>query len=203
MKMKLYSSPTSPYARKVRVVAAELGLTDLIDEIQVDPHGSPPELLSINPLSKIPVLVTERGEALPDSGLIVEYLLTRGRGVTALPRGSKRWAALRREKIADGIIDAAVATVMEKRRPESIVYTVFLDRQAALIERALDLLNQETADFEPEAPSIVEITIGVALGYLDLRMPYIEWRRGREPLASWYTAFAQRAAMVRSQPPVV
>jgi len=65
------------------------------------------------------------------------------------------------------------------------------------------LLNQETADFEPEAPSIVEITIGVALGYLDLRMPYIEWRRGREPLASWYTAFAQRAAMVRSQPPVV
>lgn len=203
MKMKLYCSPTSPYARKVRVVAAELGLTDLIEEINVDPHSSPAELLAVNPLSKIPVLVTERGETLPDSGLIIEYLQTRGRGVTGLPRGSKRWASLRCEKIADGIIDAAVATVMEKRRPESIVYTTYLDRQAALIARALEHLNNETPGFEPEAPSVVEITVGVALGYLDLRMPYLEWRKAHDALAQWYTGFAQRASMVRSQPPVV
>ncbi|WP_428309119.1 glutathione S-transferase family protein [Hydrocarboniphaga sp.] len=203
MKMKLYCSPTSPYARKVRVVAAELGLTDLIDEINVDPHSSPAELLAVNPLSKIPVLVTERGETLPDSSLIIEYLLTRGRGVTGLPRGSKRWSALRCEKIANGIIDAAVATVMEKRRPESIVYTAYLDRQAALIARSLEILNTETSGFEPEAPSIVEISVGVALGYLDLRMPYLEWRKSHEALANWYTGFAQRASMVRSQPPVV
>lgn len=201
MKMKLYCSPTSPYVRKVRVVAAELGLTDLIDEVNVDPHASPQDLLAVNPLSKIPVLVTERGETLPDSSLIIEYLLTRGRGVTGLPRGSKRWSALRCEKIANGIIDAAVATVMEKRRPESIVYTVFLDRQAALIERALELLNNETPGFEPEAPSIVEISVGVALGYLDLRMPYLEWRKSHDALANWYNGFAQRASMVRSQPP--
>ena len=203
MKMKLYCSPTSPYARKVRVVAAELGLTDLIDEINVDPHSSPAELLAVSPLSKIPVLVTERGETLPDSSLIIEYLLTRGRGVTGLPRGSKRWSALRCETIANGIIDAAVATVMEKKRPESIVYTAHLDRQAALIARSLEILNNETSGFEPEAPSVVEISVGVALGYLDLRMPYLEWRKSHEALASWYTGFAQRASMVRSQPPVV
>jgi glutathione S-transferase len=203
MKMKLYCSLTSPYARKVRVLAAELGLTDLIEEIIVDPHSSPAELLAVNPLSKIPVLVTERGEALPDSALITEYLLTRGRGVTALPRGSKRWSALRCEKIANGIIDAAVATMMEKKRPESIVYTVHLDRQTALITRALEQLNNETAGFEPESPSVVEISVGVALGYLDLRMPYLEWRKSFDALAQWYSGFAQRASMVRSQPPVV
>jgi glutathione S-transferase len=203
MKMKLYCSPTSPYARKVRVVAAELGLTDLIEELNVDPHSSPAELLAVSPLSKIPVLVTERGETLPDSSLIIEYLLTRGRGVTGLPRGSKRWSALRCEKIANGIIDAAVATVMEKKRPESIVYTAYLDRQAALIARSLEQLNNETSGFEPEAPSVVEISVGVALGYLDLRMPYLEWRKSHEALANWYTGFAQRASMVRSQPPPV
>jgi glutathione S-transferase len=201
MKMKLYCSPTSPYARKVRVVAAELGLSDLIEEIAVDPHASPAELLAITPLSKIPVLVTERGEVLPDSQLIIEYLLTRGRGITGLPRGSKRWAALRRQVVAEGIIDAAVATVMEKRRPESIVYMATLDRQAALIKRALDTLESETANFEPEAPSVVEISVAVALGYLDFRLPYLEWRKGHEQLSQWYSEFAQRESMVASQPP--
>lgn len=202
MKMKLYCSLTSPYARKVRVVAAELGLTDLIEEILVDPHASPEELLAINPLSKIPVLITERGEALPDSALIIEYLLTRGRGLTGLPRGTKRWTALRSQKVADGIIDAAVAIVMEKRRPESIIHTLFVDRQTALIQRSLALLENETPGFEQESPSVVEISVGVALSYLDLRMPYLEWRRGHDALMLWHTSFVQRASMVRSQPPV-
>jgi glutathione S-transferase len=201
MKMKLYCSPTSPYARKVRVIAAELGLSDLIEEIHVDPHSSPEELLAVNPLSKIPVLVTERNEVLPDSTLIAEYLLTRGRGLTGLPRGSKRWAALRCQVTADGITDASVATVMEKRRPESIVYMASLDRQAALISRALDLLEQQTSTFEIEAPSVVEVSIGVALAYLDFRLPYIEWRTGREALAAWYANFAQRPSMLLTVPP--
>ncbi len=202
VKMKLYCSLTSPYARKVRVVAAELGLTDLIEEVLVDPHASPEELVAINPLSKIPVLITERGEALPDSALIIEYLLTRGRGVTGLPRGTQRWTALRIQKVADGVIDATVAIVLEKRRPESIVHTLFVDRQTALIVRALDLLDKETPGFQGEAPGVVEISVGVALAYLDLRMPYLEWRRERDALTLWQTAFAQRASMVRSQPPV-
>lgn len=199
--MKLYCSPTSPYARKVRVVAAELGLTDLIEEIAVDPHVSPIELIAVNPLSKIPVLVTERDEILPDSRLIIEYLLTRGRGITGLPRGTKRWAALRAQVTADGVIDAAVATVMEKRRPESIVYMAFLDRQANLITRALDLLETEVPQFEPDAPSVVEISVGVALSYLDFRLPYLEWHKGREALAAWHAAFAQRPSMLASTPP--
>ncbi len=201
MKMKLYCSPTSPYVRKVRVIAAELGLSDQIEEIEVDPHASPSELLALNPLSKIPVLVTERDEVLPDSNLIIEYLLTRGRGIEGLPRGSARWDALRYQVTADGVIDAAVATTMERRRPESIVYMAWLDRQAALITRSLDVLETAVPSFSLEAPSVVEISVGVALGYLDLRMPYLEWRNGREALTNWYTQFSQRESMLRSAPP--
>lgn len=200
MKMRLYSSRTSPYARKVRVVADELGLADLIEEIMTDPFNPPPEFLAANPLSKIPTLLTEKGEALPDSSLIIEYLQTRGRGLAALPRGSKRWTCLRRQQVAEGTIDAAVAIVLEKRRPESIIYTAFLDRQAGIIQRSLDLLNLETSALSNDAPSVVEITAGVALAYLDFRLPYLEWRKNHEALAQWFAQFSQRPSMQKTQP---
>lgn len=199
--MKLYCSQTSPYARKVRVVAQELGLQDLIEEIPSDPFAPPPELLAANPLSRIPTLVTEKGEALPDSNLIVEYLLTRGRGLAALPRGSRRWAALRRMHVADGVMTAAVATVFEKRRPEGIRHTPFLDRQADVIRRSVAVLDLEAAELATDAPGLVEITVGVALAYLDLRMPYLEWRKGHDPLDRWFTGFAARPSMLATAPP--
>ena len=202
MKMKLYSSKTSPYSRRVRVAAEELGLADLIEEVMTDPFNPPPEFLAANPMSKIPTLITEKDEALPDSTLILEYLQTRGHGLVSLPRGTKRWSALRRGQIALGIMDAAVATVLEKRRPEGIVYTTHLDRQVVIIRRSLDILNLETSALIVEGPvSIVEITAGVALAYLDLRMPYIEWRKHHDDLAKWYETFALRQSMINTQPP--
>lgn len=201
MKMRLYCSTTSPYSRKVRITAEELGLSDLIEEIVVDPFAPTPEFLAANPLSKIPTLVTEKGEALPDSSLIIEYLQTRGRGLVSLPRGTKRWAALRRKVIAEGVIDAAVATVAEKRRPESIVYTAFLDRQSAIISRGLELLSLEASALMLDQPSDIEITTAVALSYLDLRLPYLEWRKQHEALTEWHAQFSQRPSMLKTAPP--
>lgn len=198
--MKLYSSDASPYSRKVKVVAAELGLTDLIEEVLTDPFTPSAELLAANPVSKIPTLVTERGEALPGSALIIEYLQTRGRGLAALPRGTKRWACLRRAAVAEGMLDAAVATVFEMRRPEGIRYMQFLDRQADMIRRAVAVLNLEAAELSLDAPGLVEVTTGVALAYLDFRLPYLEWHRGHEPLQKWLEVFAQRPSMISTAP---
>lgn len=202
MTMKLYSSKTSPYSRKVRVATEELGLTDLIEEVMTDPFNPPPEFLAANPLSKIPTLITDRGEALPDSSLIIEYLQTRGHGLQNLPRGSRRWSILRLTEVAEGIMDAAVATVFEKRRPEGIIYTTFLDRQALVIRRSLDILEVETSALTTAgAINILDITAGVALAYLDLRMPYLEWRNGHPKLTQWHEGFTQRPSMVNTQPP--
>ena len=41
----------------------------------------------------------------------------------------------------------------------------------------------------------------MALGYLDFRLPYVEWRKEREALANWYTVFAQRPSMQKTAPP--
>lgn len=200
-KMRLYHNLPSPYARRVRVVIEELGLAEQIDEVEVNPYDPPAEFLELNPLSKVPVLITEQGEALPDSNLIISYLFTRGHGLAALPSGAKRWGALRRQYLGEGIIDAAAASINEKRRPEGIIYQVFLDRQAAAIRRAVASLNHEAAELLQETPTTVEITVGCALGYLDLRMPYLEWRRGQESLAEWYLQFAARPSMQKTAAP--
>lgn len=201
MQMKLYCSKTSPYARKVRMAVEELGLADQVEEVVVDPFAPTPEFLAANPLSKVPTLVTDRGEPLPDSQLILDYLTHRKTGLATLSRGAKRWEVLRRTQIADGIIDAAAGIVLEKRRPESIHYIPFLDRQTATIRRALDQLNKDAGLLALQNPGLCEITCGAALGYLDFRLPYLEWRKERDALANWYTVFAQRPSMQKTAPP--
>lgn len=201
MKMKLYCSLTSPYSRKVRVTLEELGLADQVEQVITNPFAPSPEFLAVNPLSKIPALVTERGEMLPDSRLILDYLVHKKPGLAALPRGARRWELLRRAQLAEGVIDAAVATVLEKRRPESIHFMQFLDRQREVITRTLDVLNAEAGHLALQTPGLCEITTGVALGYIDFRLPYLEWRKTREALANWYSVFAQRPSMQQTQPP--
>ncbi|MGH8441958.1 MAG: glutathione S-transferase family protein [Nevskiaceae bacterium] len=200
--MKLYVSKTSPYSRKVRIAIDELGLADQVEEIVADPFNPPPEMLAANPLSKVPTLVTDKNEALLDSQLILDYLTHRKPGLATLSRGAKRWEVLRRTQLADGVIDAAVGIVMEKRRPESIHFIPFLDRQTAAIRRSLDQLNRDAGLLALQTPGTCEITCGVALGYLDFRLPYLEWRKERDALANWYTVFAQRPSMQKTAPPV-
>jgi len=201
MKMRLYQSATSPYARKVRVALEELGLADAVELVETDPFAPTPEFLAVNPLGTVPAMVTERGEMLPDSTLILDYLVQRQAGLASLPRGQRRWDVLRRTALADGAIDAAVSIRLEKRRPESIHYTPWMDRKAAAIRRALDVLSGEAGLLALQTPGLCEIAAGVALAYLDFRLPYLEWRKNREPLAHWYTVFAQRPSMQKTQPP--
>ena len=72
--MKLRYSPTSPYVRKVMVMAIETGLEDSIEAIATNAWESGPDLVNDNPLSKVPTLVLDGGETLYDSPVICEYL---------------------------------------------------------------------------------------------------------------------------------
>ncbi len=68
----LYHLPLSPYARKVRLVLAEKRLAF---ELRVEkPWERRTEYLELNPSGSIPTLVEENGLAIPDSGVICEYL---------------------------------------------------------------------------------------------------------------------------------
>ena len=74
--MKLTFSPASPFARKVRIAAIELGLIDKIELVPatVVPGTPNDEYSRINPVKKLPALILDNGEVIVDSYVIVEYL---------------------------------------------------------------------------------------------------------------------------------
>lgn len=197
--MKLYGSLTSPFVRKIRIAAVELGLGERVELVPTDPWSSPAELIAGNPLCKVPALLADDGLVLPDSELIMAYLLeVSGRE----DRGADRWLLARLAQLADGILDAAVAMVIEKRRPPEVIYQPWLDRQTAAIDRSLDALEAEAATLRSEGEARkLEITLGAALGYVEFRMPAYDWRATRPRLAAWYVAFSQRPSMQSTQPP--
>jgi glutathione S-transferase len=49
-------------------------------------------------------------------------------------------------------------------------------------------------------PSIGQITIGCALGYLDFRYASEAWRERHKRLAAWYDDFAKRPSMQQTAP---
>ena len=69
--MKLLYSNTSPYARKVRIVAAEKRIDVTMVPVVLAAADCP--VNDHNPLGKIPVLILADGDSLYDSRVIVEY----------------------------------------------------------------------------------------------------------------------------------
>ena len=91
--MQLFYSPTSPYARKCRVVARERGLMSGIEETSCNPYDNPEALQAKNPLTRVPALVLDDGTALFDSPVICEYLDGLGEAPALIPAaGAERTA---------------------------------------------------------------------------------------------------------------
>lgn len=196
--MKLYSHPASPFGRKCKIVAHELGIKL---EIVVVNARDDEELRKINPLKKIPILVLDDGSSLFDSRVICEYLNEMGGGkffpgMTVWRPTSGRWKALGLQALADGVMDAAVAcryeTVGEdKRNPDHI------RRYMATVNAGVDTLERVTL---AETPTIGEIATACALGYLDFRYPELQWRETHPKLAAWFEKFAQYPSMLATVP---
>lgn len=200
--MKLYFSGTSPFVRKIAVLAAEAGLEGKIQKAPASVLGPGSEVAKDNPLGKVPCLITDDGQALYDSPVICEYLDSLHGGAKLFPAGAARWVALRRQALGDGIMDAAVARVMESRRPENERSPASQEKQRKVIAGALDSLEAEADRLgDPKgATDIGAITVACALGYMDLRHGADNWRQGRPKLEKWYEAYAQRPSMSATVP---
>lgn len=198
--MKLYYANTSPYARKARVTIIEKGLDDRIETIFQNPFEDSADLVAANPLKRVPALVDDTGIAIFDSPVICAYLDTFGEGAKLIPEGNNRWATLTGEAMADGILDAAFAIVMERRRPEEQQSEMWFGRWESAISRTLDAIEADLSSFEGEI-SLAQIALGCALGYLDFRLPDLEWRPGRTRLKFWFKENEKRPSMQATVPP--
>lgn len=200
--MKLYWSPASPYARKVRVVAHERALTGKIEEEVVDAFADPDILLATNPLGKVPALLLDDGTGLYDSPVICAYLdgHAYATGPDLIPaHGSSRWRVLRAEALADGALDLALGLTLERRKPEAERSPTTAARWRGQLERAVRAI----ADEEPNLPgelSLGHIGFACALGYLDFRHPDLAWRKDHSKLATWYETIASRPGFTATAP---
>lgn len=191
--MILYGTITSPYARKVRVAAAELGIGDQIELTAPESSGTPlnPNSAGANPVAKIPTLMLDDGSALFDSRIIMRYLNDKAGG-NLYPAGD--WDMQRRESIAEGMIDASLLVRFEGAlRPEDKQWDGWVDAQSSKINCTLAALDAEASSLS--RLDAAAIGAACALGYLDFRFADWGWRDNCPNLAAWFETFSQRPSM--------
>ena len=189
--MQLLSHPFSPYGRKVTLAMALKGVGNRIEVTQVDTNPlDNPDIVRANPLGKIPALVVDGDTAIFDSHVICEYLDSLAPSPMLFPKtGVERIKTLTLGALADGILDAALLLVYEKRfRPEAIWHAPWQDRQQGKIDRALNHLEQAPPAWGA-SPDYGHVTLACALGYLDFRHEG-KWRPAHPKLVAWLDKFA-------------
>jgi glutathione S-transferase len=184
--LRILVSPASPYSAKVRMAATYAGLS--FESVLTDTNAEPAELVANNPLGKIPLLLTDDGNAVFDSRAIMQFI-DRETGRKLYPRNpAKRTEVDVLEALCDGTCDCLLAMVYERRfRPEEKVHQEWIDKQWKKVERALDHLE---ANLPRTTKSLNggHFALAALLGYLSLRFEG-KWERGRPKLKNWPKKF--------------
>ena len=199
--MKLYGSLTSPYVRKLRILLREKDIP--CEFVQADAWAADSPVPRLNPLGKVPVLERNDGSALYDSPVILEYLDSLKAPALLASAGEERWAMLRLQALADGILDATVTRLLESRRPQPQQSPENIKRQEEKIARALayaDSIPKGEAYLMQNRFSIADLCLGVALEYIDFRYPH-DWRGKHPRLALWLAGISTRPAFAETIPP--
>ena len=201
--MKLYYSATSPYVRKVHVIAREAGVADRIELAPTVANALQPnvELAKDNPLMKLPTLVTDDGIALFDSPIISQYLVSLPGGAKLLPAsGPARWRAMRLEALGDGITDAGMLSRGETAtRPEDKRWSAMAEGQLTKVRQGLDMVERNAGELD-EPVNIGQISLACGIGWLEFRAVGGDLRAGRPRLFAWYDRFAARPSMAATAP---
>lgn len=195
--MQLYYSLTSPFARIVRIALHEKALHDGTDHRVVNPWEDDADLMRVNPLTRVPTLVSDDGQAITESLLIVQYLewLHPERPVVPAEVFARVLAEAGR---AHGMIDAAVHKLLGRKVAGEAFDTSALGaRRDRAIRQALDALEATPPGAIPELGAIATL---VALEYIDFRFPEMAWRDQRPGLQAWYDAARQRPSVTETAP---
>ena len=201
--MKLTFSPASPFARKVRIAAIELGL---IDKIQLTPvtvaPGTPnDEYSKIHPLKKLPVLILDNGDVILDSYVIVEYLNELAGGNLIPDYGPTRWKVKTDHSLLQGMLDCMLLCRYEKiTRPEGARWAAWHDDHW---NRAwTGMARFEGRDDVLKGPlTIAQIALVCVLGYADFRFADCGWRKAYPNLDTFHQKMLERPSIKVSLPP--
>ena len=202
--MKLTYSPASPFARKVRIAAIELGLIDQIEFVPtaVAPAKPNDEYAQINPLKKLPVLIADNGDVILDSYVIVEYLDELAGGGKLIPAsGAARWKVKSDHSLLQGMLDSMLLCRYERMvRPQGLQWQAWSDdhwnrawQGMVHFEKQPDVLSRPL--------DIVQIALVCVLGYADFRFTDCGWRKAYPKLNAFHDKMLSRPSVKISVPP--
>lgn len=203
--MKLLHGGLSPFVRKVMVIAHEKGLVDKLELVPapVNPLQPLDLAIAVNPLGKIPALTLDDGTVLYGATVVAEYLDSLDGAPRFFPQGADKWAALRRNSLGDGILEAGQLARIEGLRPEDKQWADWKKVQLLKVTNGLDAAEREAGQLSTGQLTIGEVALICALGWFDVRLPDAAgWRDGRPALAKWFETVSEKASVSATAPKV-
>jgi glutathione S-transferase len=199
--MKLFYSNNSPYARKIRILIDEKKVPVTLEKVVLADKNC--IIHEHNPLAKVPTLITN-DISIFDSPVIAEYIDQKSGLPYLIPSDfDKKILVKRWEAISDGLCDAAVAIMLEKRKPLSQQNNDLFEKQMKKIKLSLEWLNLEMEGKEyylENKFSYADISAGCALGYVKLRYPEIDFKNEYLNLYHLYELLMQRLSFQTTAP---
>jgi glutathione S-transferase len=203
--MKLTFSPASPFARKVRIAAIELGLIDKIELVPVTVAPATPneDYSRITPLKKLPVLILDDGDVMVDSYVIVEYLDELAGGGRLIPAaGPLRWKVKRDHSLLQGMLDAMLLCRYENMvRPQELRWKAWADDHWNRAWLGMARFEKEAEAMTARPFDIAQIALVCVLGYADFRFADSGWRKAYPKLEAFHQTMLERPSVKISLPP--
>jgi glutathione S-transferase len=203
--MKLIFSQSSPFVRKVRIAAIELGLIDKIEFVTATVVPGQPNdqyMHDVNPLKKIPALILDNGEVIIDSYVIVEYLDELAGGGKLIPAsGPNRWRVKSDHSLLQGMLDSMLLCRYEKMvRPQGLQWQAWTDDHWNRAWQGMARFDKQ-ADVLSRPLDIVQIGLVCVLGYADFRFADCGWRKAYPNLDAFHEKMLTRPSVKISLPP--
>ena len=194
--MKLICSLTSPYARRVRVLAHELGIIDDLEIHVVKPRESADYLWKINPIGKVPTLQLDDGPNIYDSLIICDYLIATYGPEWGLEQQTDFWQYRTRLSLLNQTSDAG--SQARKFLAQEPPQTRAADFQLSKVHRSLTHLETTWVSLEKEL-SLASIGLACTFDWLLDRFPEISWADFYPRIGRWFNEFKTRESMQKTQ----
>jgi glutathione S-transferase len=204
--MQLISATPSPWARKVRILAIEKGIDlEVVNDIPWAPGTCVPQY---NPLEKLPILLTDDGDRIYESRLIVEWLERRFPEPAMIPADDAGYILAKKfEVLADGTLDAMLLNVFEATRAH--VDPEWESRQRRKVDGGLREIARLVGDRHfaiSDKIGLADAAVGSLLGSLDFShaqsrvVPGGDWREHYPALAAYFDRLEERPSFRDTRP---
>ncbi|HKD48251.1 MAG TPA: glutathione S-transferase [Rhizomicrobium sp.] len=173
--MRLIGMLDSPYVRRTAISLRMMGLDFELSQLSVFRNFD--EFKAISPVVKAPSLVTDSGQVLMESTLILEYAERLAPSKSLMPADAAEYVKTQHLiGFALAANEKTVQMVYEKsQRPTEKYHQPWFDRVSGQLQRAYGELERETPAgwFGANKPNQADITVAVAWRFTQSRFPEV------------------------------